>query len=140
MDTNTLIVILIVVIVFAVAIYISFASTSKESSISRDIKSKISRINANPQSTNIHELKSALIEYDKLFDYYLRKMKFPGSTMGERLKSAKNAFDRDTYNKIWIAHKLRNTLVHEVESEFQPQLIRNEIYNLKKALESKVTN
>ena len=55
---------------------------------------------------------SAVSEADKLFDYVLKAKGFPGETMAERLKRAERQLtDR---NGVWQAHKLRNSLAHEV--------------------------
>lgn len=55
--------------------------------------------------------KMAVIEADKLLDNALKKSKFRGETMGERLRSAERALKN--YQAVWDAHKLRNRLVHE---------------------------
>lgn len=53
----------------------------------------------------------AIINADKLVDEALKKSKYKGKTMGERLVSAQHAIkDNDT---LWFGHKLRNKLVHE---------------------------
>lgn len=53
----------------------------------------------------------AIIDADKLLDQALRKRRFKGKTMGERLVSAQRLLsDNDS---VWYAHKLRNRLVHE---------------------------
>jgi hypothetical protein len=53
----------------------------------------------------------AIIDADKLLDEALRKHRFKGKTMGERLVSAQRMIsDNDA---VWYAHKLRNRLVHE---------------------------
>jgi hypothetical protein len=53
----------------------------------------------------------AIIDADKLLDQALKKRRFKGKTMGERLVSAQRFLsDNDT---VWYAHKLRNRLVHE---------------------------
>ena len=66
-----------------------------------------------------HQLKSdqpssfhlSVINADKLLDQALRERGMNGKTMGERMKSAIDMFsDR---NGIWMAHKLRNRIVHE---------------------------
>lgn len=135
MNTQTLIVIIIVLMVFAVAVYAALSrSGSGSNNIQNDIKNKLKTMPSS-STDNPHELKSILVEYDKLMDYYLKQKRFPGETMGERLKSARSSFDRDTYNKIWTAHKLRNTLVHEFGIKVDPKIIRNEIFNLRKVLE-----
>jgi len=55
--------------------------------------------------------KMAVIEADKLLDKALKHSKFPGQTMGDRLRSAEKSLSN--YQDIWVAHKLRNRLVHE---------------------------
>lgn len=53
----------------------------------------------------------AIIDADKLLDQALKKHRFRGKTMGERLVSAQRVItDNDA---VWYAHKLRNRLVHE---------------------------
>jgi len=53
----------------------------------------------------------AIIDADKLLDQALKKRRFKGKTMGERLVSAQRTLsDNDS---VWYAHKLRNRLVHE---------------------------
>ena len=60
-------------------------------------------------------LKIAITEADKLLDYVMKTQGYSGGTMGERLKAAKSGFgDYGVYNAVWQAHKLRNTMVHDV--------------------------
>jgi hypothetical protein len=70
------------------------------------------------------QMRQALISADKCLDNILRDL-VSGDTMGERLKSSEALFDRDLYNKIWEAHKIRNTLVHEAGYE-PPYFVINE--------------
>ncbi len=60
---------------------------------------------------------SAIVSADKLLDYVLRQKGYAGETMGDRLKSAQDDVSPELYNKAWQVHKLRNQLVHEVDSE-----------------------
>jgi hypothetical protein len=60
---------------------------------------------------------SAVVAADKLLDYVLRQKGYAGETMGERLRNAQVDMPSDVYHRAWQAHKLRNQLVHEVESE-----------------------
>ena len=53
----------------------------------------------------------AVIDADKLLDEALRKRRFKGRTMGERMVSAQRALSDN--DGAWYAHKLRNRLVHE---------------------------
>ncbi len=53
----------------------------------------------------------AVIDADKLLDEALKKHRYRGKTMGERLVAAQRQIsDNDA---VWYAHKLRNRLVHE---------------------------
>lgn len=53
----------------------------------------------------------AIINADKLVDEALKKQRYKGKTMGERLVAAQH--DLSSNDKIWYGHKLRNKLVHE---------------------------
>jgi hypothetical protein len=53
-----------------------------------------------------------VMDCDKLMDKALIDFKLKGSTMGQRLKNAKNlSFN---LNQVWQVHKLRNQIAHEV--------------------------
>lgn len=60
--------------------------------------------------------KQSIFEADKLVDSVLRS-KVKGETMGERLKGAKHLFSEDTYEGLWVAHKIRNKVAHEADFE-----------------------
>lgn len=80
------------------------------------VQQKIREYDISIQDANPMVVKSTLMEADKLLDYVLQKRGYAGNTMGDRLKNAKKTYDRNTYNDLWNAHKMRNTLVHEVET------------------------
>lgn len=54
---------------------------------------------------------SAIIHADRLLDSVLKARGYKGSTMGERLVSAKKVLSNR--NTVWEAHKLRNKIVHD---------------------------
>ena len=62
-----------------------------------------------------HNLKNDIIEADKLLDFALKKYGYSGS-LGEKLKKAGKLFSDE--NGVWVAHKMRNKLAHEIN--FQP--------------------
>lgn len=65
----------------------------------------------NNLADNPASLQMAIMEADKLLDMALKEKGVSGTTMGERMKQAKDMFsDR---NGVWAAHKLRNQLAHE---------------------------
>lgn len=53
----------------------------------------------------------AIIEGDKLLDDVLKRLKYRGKTMGERLVAAQH--DLSDNDGVWYGHKLRNKIVHE---------------------------
>lgn len=81
------------------------------------------------------QLRQALISADKTLDNVLRDL-FEGDTMAERLRNSEKRFDKDTYNKIWKAHKLRNTLVHEVGFEPPHYVLTESVEDLRKGVSS----
>jgi hypothetical protein len=65
--------------------------------------------------TGASGLKSAINEADKLMDHVMKQLGFSGETMGERLKHGRARFSTHaTYDGVWRAHKLRNSLAHEM--------------------------
>lgn len=77
---------------------------------------------------------SAIVSADKLVDHVLKLKGFNGETMGERLKSAQNSLSPRVYNGLWNAHKLRNSLVHEVHSEVMSFQVKEALGQFKDAL------
>lgn len=79
----------------------------------------------------IPEMKMALIQADKMIDNLLKE-KIDGETMGDRLIKGKEIFKSQTYNQVWSAHKVRNSMVHE--SGFNPpaSVLKRSIADLKK--------
>lgn len=57
-------------------------------------------------------LKLAVIEADNLFDNLLQKMSLDGKDMGERLEKL-NSAQLSCLEEVWLAHKVRNKIVHE---------------------------
>lgn len=77
-------------------------------------------------------LRNAVMEGDKLLDYVLRESGAPGSTMGDRLKSWGSHFS-DT-NSVWRAHKLRNSLAHDMDFDLVASQAREAMADFKRAL------
>ena len=80
------------------------------------------------------QLRQALITADKCLDNVLRDV-IEGESMGERLKNSAHLFDKDLYNKIWEAHKVRNNLVHEAGYEPPYFVVTESVENLKEGLQ-----
>jgi hypothetical protein len=77
-------------------------------------------------------LRSSVLEADKLLDYVMKKQGYNGETMAERLKSAQREFtNRDS---VWRAHKLRNTMAHEVDFDLVPSQANEAIRDFERAI------
>lgn len=74
----------------------------------------------------------AIMNADKLLDQALRARGFKGQTMGERMKSAKDAFSNR--NATWTAHKLRNQIAHEPDVRVTAQQVKQALKSFKTAL------
>lgn len=106
-----------------------FVTITTEKKIQSDWE-KISNLISTRQPSAVRQ---ALIIADRSLDAALKDM-VAGETMGERLKTAKTYFDKDTYNKIWEAHKIRNNLVHESDYDPPYYVVGDAISTLKTAL------
>lgn len=71
-------------------------------------------IEAHAASSNTADWKLALIDADALIDDILKRARYQGKTMGERLKQIEPS-DLDHLADLWEAHKLRNRIAHEAE-------------------------
>lgn len=77
------------------------------------------------------EPRHAVLEADKLLDFVLKKRGYEG-TLGEKLKKAEGEFLR--IDDVWNAHKLRNSVAHEVGFEVTEQEARKALSAFKQAL------
>jgi hypothetical protein len=85
--------------------------------------------------TGASGLKSSINEADKLFDHVMLSQGLYGSTMGERLKSARGRFSNySTYDAVWRAHKLRNTLAHEFNFDLVPSQAHEALADFERGL------
>jgi hypothetical protein len=74
----------------------------------------------------------AVINADKLLDEALKKSRYRGKSMGERLVAAQRELsDNDS---VWFGHKLRNRLVHESNVKLQERDVRDALFGIRQAL------
>lgn len=92
-----------------------------------------SKINEDLKSNSPAVLKNTLIRADKSLDNILKEVT-KGTTMGERLISGKGLFSENTYQEIWAAHKIRNSMVHETGFEPPVYVLTKAINQLKKGV------
>jgi len=74
----------------------------------------------------------AIIDADKLLDDALKRRKYKGKTMGERLVSAQR--DISDNDSVWFAHKLRNRLVHEQTAPMKDTIVKDALKGIRQAL------
>jgi hypothetical protein len=58
--------------------------------------------------------KYKLLELDKVMEYILQSKFYSTKSFGEILKENEKAFDPTPRHQIWVAHKLRNKIVHDI--------------------------
>lgn len=74
----------------------------------------------------------AIIDADKLLDEALRKRRYRGKTMGERLVTAQHSLSNN--DGVWFAHKLRNKLVHEQHTGLTEEDVKSALIGFRQAL------
>lgn len=74
----------------------------------------------------------AIIQADNLLDEALKKSRYKGKTMGERLVSAQRTLSDN--DKVWYGHKLRNQIVHEVDISLNEKDVKQALIGIRQAL------
>ncbi len=125
----------VAVIVFVTLVVIVKAVKRKGSLLDLDyIEEKKNNIKHLLNGNSSTEYAMAIIEADKLLDYFLKARRFQGDTLGERLKMA--CYTNSSLKKVWKAHLLRNRIVHDHDIEITAKQARecwkdyNRAYNI----------
>jgi len=74
----------------------------------------------------------AVIDADKLLDDVLKRSKYKGKSMGERLVSAQR--DISDNDAVWFGHKLRNRLVHESNVNLSQKDVKDALLGIRQAM------
>ncbi len=74
----------------------------------------------------------AIIDADKLLDEALKRSKYKGKTMGERLVAAQRQISSN--DEVWFGHKLRNRLVHEHNVTLTEKMVKEALVGIRGAL------
>ena len=74
----------------------------------------------------------AVINADKLLDEALKRRRFKGKTMGERMVSAQRQLSDN--DGAWFAHKLRNRLVHETDVKLKEADVKKALLGIRAAI------
>ncbi|KXK12023.1 MAG: hypothetical protein UZ22_OP11002000139 [Microgenomates bacterium OLB23] len=117
---ETVFIIVLCIVIAALFIALWFVTRANPKGWRDTINNKMNTIDLLVQGGRESDIRTALIQLDAILDAVLQQKRVRGNTLGERLKNARNLFDRSTYNAIWEAHKLRNKIVHEID--YQPPI------------------
>lgn len=82
-------------------------------------------------SSSSNDPHHAILNADKLIDKALALKGYQG-TLGEKLKKSGNLFS--DLNGLWSAHKLRNSIAHEIDHHVSESQTRAALQAFKKAL------
>lgn len=64
------------------------------------------------ESDSPSDWKLAILESDSMLDKLVKRMNYPGESLGERLQAIEPS-DFTTLNEAWEAHKVRNKIAHD---------------------------
>jgi predicted metal-dependent hydrolase len=76
--------------------------------------------------------KQAVIDADKLLDEALKKRRFPGKSMGERLTKAQRLLSDN--ESVWYGHKLRNKMESEPNMKLKEADVKQALIGIRQAL------
>ena len=133
---------LVIILVAAILVYAVIMSQSAKPSAKRTKRGHVDREMVSGRwntikltsETGATGLKSSVGEADKLLDYVMRQMGFGGETMAERLRQGQKSFSRPQYEAIWQAHKLRNSLAHDISVDLVPSQAKEALRTYERAL------
>jgi hypothetical protein len=74
----------------------------------------------------------AVTEADGLLDEALRKKRYKGRTMGERLTKAQRTMTNN--ETVWFGHKLRSKLEHDPEVKLKESDVKQALIGIRQAL------
>lgn len=74
----------------------------------------------------------ALVAGDKLLDEALKKRRYKGKNMGERLVSAQHKFTNN--DDVWFAHKLTKKVVEDPEVKLKENDVKDALLSVHQAL------
>jgi hypothetical protein len=97
---------------------------------------KLAELDQMEKSDNIFQLKSVIMDADKLLDFVLKSKRVKGETLGERLRNAKDSLPWKDYQNLWEAHKLRNKMSHEMSFSPSAQELKEKYAYFRKGIKS----
>lgn len=133
---------MVIVLVAAILVYAMISAQSGKPSSKRGRRGNIDRAMVGGKwntikltsETGAAGLKNAVSEADKLFDYAMKQSGFGGETFADRLRNGEKRFSKAEYNSIWQAHKLRNSLAHDIGFDLVPSMAKEALRTFEQAL------
>lgn len=119
---------LIVVMILGLGLFVLF---QKKKRFTKEETKKITSLWLEIESLAATHPEQAILKADKLLDYALSKLRYDGS-LGEKLKKAAPLFS--DINALWKAHKLRNSIAHDVDAKTDPRSFNTAIRTFQHAL------
>ena len=125
---------IVAVLIVAVLVFVSILLTGKRGYRFNvtTYQTKFLEIENKLRQDNPASFISTVIEADKLLDKAMVEMGVSGKTMGDRLKKIGGRFTN--LNGVWRAHKLRNMIAHESDTEVSYKQATNALAIYKQAL------
>jgi hypothetical protein len=135
---------MIIILVSAILVYAMISAQTAKPQAKRGRRGRIDREMVAGRwntikltsETGASGLKNSVTEADKLLDYVMKQSGFGGETFADRLRSAESRFSRTDYNAVWSAHKLRNSLAHDVSFDLVPSMAKDALRTFERALKT----
>lgn len=129
-------ILLLVAIILVVIVVVAWLGNRNKVDVEwkSSAKSKAAGLRKQIENADTDELKHVLIKADSLLDYCLQNYHLRGKTMGERLKSANRLFTHAQYDQVWQAHKMRNSVVHDIDTSFSSTQVKAKLETLLQAV------
>jgi hypothetical protein len=131
-DGASLILTLAGVVIIAGVILLAVVTKGQKQLDKQKYRSRWLKIESSLKKDSQSSYHLAVLNADKLLDHAMKEAGYKGSTMGERLKGAKQVFTNR--NAVWSAHKLRNQIAHEPDVQVEYETARRALASLKQAL------
>ena len=129
MDREILPIILILIFLLLVGLVIYLNNNTRiDNTLRQKIWDDVLQIKKMVDTKNPLIYRDIIVRLDSLLGKSLRLYYKNTESCGTNLKQARNLFNRDEYDKIWQAHKLRNRVVHENQEISSSELV--ESYNI----------
>lgn len=132
LNPEVFLIITVLIVAIVVVIYLAFTRPAGPSLNQQKYQRQWLTIENSLKRDDLGSYQIAIMNADKLLDQALKERKFSGNTMGERMKSANNAWRNANY--VWGAHKVRNQLAHETEYTLTREVALRSLSAYKQAL------